>query len=934
LIAHWALDEPEGFIAHDSAGNNDGACHGEPLWQPAGGKIDGALAFDGTDDYVSTDFVLNPADGAFSVFAWVKGGAPGQVIISQADRTIFGTTISTGSAWLSTDPAEGKLMTELLTLGQGGGLPVVSETVITDGNWHRIGLVYDGSSKYLYVDGTEVGKDTEPQPHLESASGGLYFGAGNNLEPGSFFSGLIDDVRIYDRALTTIDGFTQTGAIQECEFELVVSDGELTSLPDTVKIIIVPDFGTNTLTQEHHPFDRNKPTIIYFGGGDCVTGSGSWGSAAWSEKANIISFPNGYSPDSGGVPRTYYKYGDMIIVYLSSVAPDYKQPIQTSGYSTGGQPAIDVGIRLNLTYRDARYAVNHFISFDATGHCRDYSDSLSAFLGSSVDGEQCWAVAYVSTLQRPGWPAYRPFCENVLNVWFPTAKGSWAERHQLASAWYRNSLMLADLNNFNHGLVAGAYWSVVGPGKNLQLASIPDAQTYKFQWYGDASSGYMDFYDEPNHPGRLPEPVTLVGPTDGAVVDANGAVFSCEVSENAVGYQLLFGRDPYHMVYLFSDTPSAPAEPVTPFPFEQCWWTVRAYDEYGSTIHADPMHIKAESVIAQTIENATTGQTYASIQQAINDAHPGDEIVVNPGVCQYLENVNFKGKSLTVRSTDPSDPTVVAATVINGGNRGPVVTVSGTQETDCLLAGLTILGGTVGVSCRAGSVTIRNCTIESNGPIAIEFWEGYEPQIVDCTILGQVVEVYDPALVAYWKLDEAEGMIAYDSTGDNDGTLHGNPAWQPTGGQIGGALELDGIDDYVSTPFMMDSVNAVFSVFAWVKGGMPGQVIFSQAGLSDWLGADTTNGSLMTELKFLFKHSRALQSQTIITDGNWHRIGLVWDGSNRILYVDDVQVASDTYDGGRLYGGLQIGAGKNLDPGSFFSGLTDDVRIYDQAVTP
>jgi hypothetical protein len=36
----------------------------------------------------------------------------------------------------------------------------------------------------------------------------------------------------------------------------------------------------------------------------------------------------------------------MIIVYLSSVAPDYRQPIQTSGWSTGGQPAIDVALRL------------------------------------------------------------------------------------------------------------------------------------------------------------------------------------------------------------------------------------------------------------------------------------------------------------------------------------------------------------------------------------------------------------------------------------------------------------------------------------------------------------------------------------------------------------------------------------------------------------
>ena len=189
-------------------------------------------------------------------------------------------------------------------------------------------------------------------------------------------------------------------------------------------------------------------------------------------------------------------------------------------------------------------------------------------------------------------------------------------------------------------------------------------------------------------------------------------------------------------------------------------------------------------------------------------------------------------------------------------------------------------------------------------------------------------------LVCLWKLDETEGDIAYDSAADNDAVVFGDAVWQPTGGQIDGALQFDGIDDYVSADLMLDPKDAVFSVFAWVKGGMPGQVVFSQAGASDWLGAGKTDGGLMTELRFLGKSRRPLQSPTIITDGNWHWIGLTWDGSNRILYVEGVEVASDTYDKGWLIGGLQIGAGKNLDPGTFWFGLIDDVRIYDRAITP
>jgi parallel beta-helix repeat protein len=540
--------------------------------------------------------------------------------------------------------------------------------------------------------------------------------------------------------------FIQTDEIQECEFELVVSDGELTSLPDTVRVIIVPDFGTTALREENPPFDPNKPTLIYFGGGNCVNGlqvdcASPFTSAAWLSKANIINFRNGYGPDSGGNGRTYYKYGDMIIAHLSNAAPDYRQPIQTSGWSTGGQPAIDVGIHLNLTYADARYAINRVTFCDATSYCRDnYSESIPTFLRSSVDGEQCWVDAYASTTGGGGYGNYPPFHENVLNVWFPTATGGWYNRHILAHRWYANSLVLAEANDFNHGVVAGAYFSVIGPGKNLQLASTPHSETYKFSWYGNASSGYMDFCDEPNHPGRLPGPVTLIGPADGTFVDANGTVLSCQESENAVGYQLLFGADPYHLTYQSSDTPAPPTEIITTFPFERTFWTVMARDQHGSTIYADPICLYAENVEGQPIANVMTGRRYGSIQLAINDALPGEEIVVSPGAYQYLENLDLKGKDVTVRSTDPNNPAIVAATIINGGTRGPAVKFSSGEDQSCVIAGFTLVSDAWNcLYCYGSSPTIANCVITNDNGAAVELRAGSEPAIVDCTIVGSVI---------------------------------------------------------------------------------------------------------------------------------------------------------------------------------------------------
>lgn len=188
LIAYWKLDETEDSIAHDSAGAYDATLNGETAWQPTGGKVNGALLLDGIDDYVNAGFVLDPGEGAFSAFAWIKGGGPGQVIISQADGTGFGGT------WLAADPANGKLITNLMFL------QLACESVITDDHWHHIGLVWDGSRRYLYVDGAQVAADTSgvfPIP----CDGDLYFGAGKYLDAGSFWYGLIDDVRIYDRVV-------------------------------------------------------------------------------------------------------------------------------------------------------------------------------------------------------------------------------------------------------------------------------------------------------------------------------------------------------------------------------------------------------------------------------------------------------------------------------------------------------------------------------------------------------------------------------------------------------------------------------------------------------------------------------------------------------------------------------------------------------------
>lgn len=82
---------------------------------------------------------------------------------------------------------------------------------------------------------------------------------------------------------------------------------------------------------------------------------------------------------------------------------------------------------------------------------------------------------------------------------------------------------------------------------------------------------------------------------------------------------------------------------------------------------------------------------YHTIQEAIDAARDGKIIVVEQGI--YRENIDFKGKAVTLRSSDPDDPETVAATILDGGGSGSVVTFQNGEGEDSVISGLTITGG-------------------------------------------------------------------------------------------------------------------------------------------------------------------------------------------------------------------------------------------------
>ena len=117
---------------------------------------------------------------------------------------------------------------------------------------------------------------------------------------------------------------------------------------------------------------------------------------------------------------------------------------------------------------------------------------------------------------------------------------------------------------------------------------------------------------------------------------------------------------------------------------------------------------------AEIISVGPTGD-YETIQEALDVSGAGDEIAVEQGT--YEENLLFPGLDIIVRSTDPTDPVVVANTIIDGAGRGSVVTFDGQETPACVLTGFTITNGEAetggGINARGSEATIEHNVVIS-----------------------------------------------------------------------------------------------------------------------------------------------------------------------------------------------------------------------------
>ena len=187
LVGVWLFDEGSGDIVIDSSGNGlDGQIVGDPQW--VNGAFDKALEFDGVDDYVevSHNELLNVKHMTLMAWAFAPDDQNRVIIHRWAPAAYTLEFYQTKT-------------TPVITTADGVTFNQPDVTIIT-GEWFHVAGTYDGEKLIAYQNG-EVVNEVDHSGDIVAGEGVLRFAARTDNDGGRF-NGIIDEIAIFDEALT------------------------------------------------------------------------------------------------------------------------------------------------------------------------------------------------------------------------------------------------------------------------------------------------------------------------------------------------------------------------------------------------------------------------------------------------------------------------------------------------------------------------------------------------------------------------------------------------------------------------------------------------------------------------------------------------------------------------------------------------------------
>ena len=222
---------------------------------------------------------------------------------------------------------------------------------------------------------------------------------------------------------------------------------------------------------------------------------------------------------------------------------------------------------------------------------------------------------------------------------------------------------------------------------------------------------------------------------------------------------------------------------------------------------------------------------------------------------------------------------------------------------------------------------------------SIEYWEGalrdfriYNRHLTDTEIAKL------SGLIARWNFEESSGSVAVDSgVLQNDATYVSSPTLGVEGpfiSKTGSAVELDGSLEYVDSGESLLNDLSEFTLSGWIRPDSisPSQSFFGQNDVIE-LGINTSSN----RIDLWTANGGTINATVPIGIGKWNHIAAVGSGTELVLYLNGIEVASggsSTSNYGNNSSHFRIGEGVFNPSGDLFDGRFDDVRAYSRAMCP
>ena len=233
LVAYYTFDEGTGTTVGDSSGNgNNGTFSGSPTWIGSS-QIDGGLDFEASDGADSISVGSFDVSGTeLTLSAWIKPETDGydQRIITKSTSS----SVSTQYWQLNNELGS----TEFRLKAGGTTDRLIVSTSLAAGTWYHLAGTYDGTTMRLYIDGVEVGNLVHSVGGALSTSASVPVVIGDSPSGSRAYDGEMDDVRVYQRALTATDittlyAYSDAAASNDKTVLLVTAGSPLTSEEST-----------------------------------------------------------------------------------------------------------------------------------------------------------------------------------------------------------------------------------------------------------------------------------------------------------------------------------------------------------------------------------------------------------------------------------------------------------------------------------------------------------------------------------------------------------------------------------------------------------------------------------------------------------------------------------------------------------------------------